>query len=207
MTYVLVWLFFGVFTALLASSRNRSALGWFFIGFIFGPFGLLFAFFMKDGKDIEAEEKSLSSQKNSNIVLSEDTYHYEIRPKKGVNTADEWHRVKKFFFNLLNGNYRIKQNDNEVVLLEVSKSAYIKMVKIKKNNEKGSLELLFKVDSVKCGEIDFGNDVDVIHSEKEKVTPDDSSTDNLEKLIKLADMLDKRLITENEFKQQKAQLI
>ena len=119
MIYFLIWLFFGVFTALLASNKNRSVVEWFFIGFIFGPFGLLFAFFMKDGKDIEAKEKSLSSQKNNNNVLSEDSFHYEIRPTKGIKTADEWNKVKKFFFEFLNGNYIIKNNDNEVVLMEV----------------------------------------------------------------------------------------
>ena len=60
----LLWLFFGIFTALIASSRNRSVVGWFFIGFLFGPFGLLFAFFMKDGKELgDYESFSLGRKK------------------------------------------------------------------------------------------------------------------------------------------------
>jgi hypothetical protein len=39
----LIWVLFGVFSALIASSKNRSAFGWFFVGFLFGPFGLLVA--------------------------------------------------------------------------------------------------------------------------------------------------------------------
>lgn len=59
MELALIWLFFGIFSALIASKRNRSVLGWFLIGFLFGPFGLLFAFFMKDGKE-HGEYKSFS---------------------------------------------------------------------------------------------------------------------------------------------------
>jgi len=36
-------LLFGVFSAVLASSKNRDGLGWFLIGLLFGPFGLLVA--------------------------------------------------------------------------------------------------------------------------------------------------------------------
>ena len=43
MVYVGIWLLFGVFSAMLASGKNRSVAGWFFIGALFGPFGLLVA--------------------------------------------------------------------------------------------------------------------------------------------------------------------
>ncbi len=39
----ILWLLFALFSALIASSKNRSAFGWFLIGLFFGPFGLLVA--------------------------------------------------------------------------------------------------------------------------------------------------------------------
>ena len=94
-------------------------------------------------------------------------------------------------------------------LLEISESAYIEMSQIKKHYEADSLELLFKIYSVRCGNIDFGNDIEVIYSEKEEITPsilNTSTMDNTEKLIKLSEMLNKGLLTEEEFKIQKKSL-
>ena len=42
MTLVLIWTFFGIASMLLAGRYRRSRLGWFLLGFLFGPFGLLF---------------------------------------------------------------------------------------------------------------------------------------------------------------------
>ena len=208
--------FFGIFTALIASNRNRSILSWFFMGFIFGPFGLLFAFFMKDGKEIEEEQneeivarKNRKKARKQDKVLSEDVYYYEIRPRKGIRTVKEWNKVKEVFFKLLDENYKIKKNYSDVFLLEISESAYIEMSQIKKHYEADSLELLFKIYSVRCGNIDFGNDIEVIYSEKEEITPsilNTSTMDNTEKLIKLSEMLNKGLLTEEEFKIQKKSL-
>lgn len=45
MEWVLFWLLCAIFSAALASSKNRSGFGWFLLGLLFGPFGLLVAFF------------------------------------------------------------------------------------------------------------------------------------------------------------------
>ena len=37
------WLLCAIFSAILAAHKNRSAVGWFFVGLLFGPFGLLVA--------------------------------------------------------------------------------------------------------------------------------------------------------------------
>lgn len=37
----ILWILFAFFSAALASNKNRSVVGWFCIGFLFGPFGLL----------------------------------------------------------------------------------------------------------------------------------------------------------------------
>ena len=47
MEFLLLALLFAIFSALIASYKNRSALGWFFVGAFFGPFGLLVAVFPK----------------------------------------------------------------------------------------------------------------------------------------------------------------
>ena len=41
MEYIVLWLLFAVFSAVIASAKNKSAVGWFLIGLFFGPFGLV----------------------------------------------------------------------------------------------------------------------------------------------------------------------
>lgn len=41
MELVLFWLVFAVFAMIGANQKNRSGVGWFFIGLLLGPFGLL----------------------------------------------------------------------------------------------------------------------------------------------------------------------
>jgi hypothetical protein len=43
MLYLTIWILFATFSAVIASSKNRSGVGWFIIGFLFGPFGLIVA--------------------------------------------------------------------------------------------------------------------------------------------------------------------
>ena len=42
MGLVLIWICFGIASMLLAGRYRRHRLGWFLLGFLFGPFGLLF---------------------------------------------------------------------------------------------------------------------------------------------------------------------
>jgi hypothetical protein len=42
---IVFWLICAIFSAMLASHKNRSAFGWFFVGLFLGPFGLLVALF------------------------------------------------------------------------------------------------------------------------------------------------------------------
>ena len=44
MGLVLIWILFGIASMLLAGRYRRNRLGWFLLGFLFGPFGLLFLF-------------------------------------------------------------------------------------------------------------------------------------------------------------------
>lgn len=46
MEWILIWIICGVFSAIIASSKGRSGLGWLVMGLIFGVFALLFVGFM-----------------------------------------------------------------------------------------------------------------------------------------------------------------
>lgn len=54
MTFWFVWLGFAIVTALAAGSRDRSALGWFFIGLLGGVFALLAVLVMRPGGQTSA---------------------------------------------------------------------------------------------------------------------------------------------------------
>lgn len=45
MTFLVIWILFGIGAAIVAGNRGENGLKWFFLGCLFGPFGLLFSFF------------------------------------------------------------------------------------------------------------------------------------------------------------------
>jgi hypothetical protein len=47
MEWVALWIFCGIVSAAVASSRGRSGCGWLLLGFIFGPFGFAVALLPK----------------------------------------------------------------------------------------------------------------------------------------------------------------
>jgi hypothetical protein len=47
MLWLIIWILFGIAAAIAATNKGRSAFGWFWLGVIFGPFGLLFAVLVK----------------------------------------------------------------------------------------------------------------------------------------------------------------
>ena len=60
MEMLIIWLLFGIVCAVIASNKGRNGFGWFLIGVLLGPFGLILALVV--GKNVEAVEKaSLSS--------------------------------------------------------------------------------------------------------------------------------------------------
>jgi hypothetical protein len=46
MLIVLIWILFGIAAAAVASGKQRSGLGWFFLGVLFGPFALFVIAFL-----------------------------------------------------------------------------------------------------------------------------------------------------------------
>jgi len=47
MVFLLIWILFGIGCAICASNKNRSVPGWFILGMLLGPFGLLFIFLLE----------------------------------------------------------------------------------------------------------------------------------------------------------------
>ncbi len=60
MELVLIWILFGIVTAVAASNRGRSGLGWFFIGIFLGPFGLILALLLSKNQDI-VEQRAVNT--------------------------------------------------------------------------------------------------------------------------------------------------
>ncbi len=44
--FVILWLLFGIVSAVVGANKGRSGCGWFVIGFLLGPFGLILALVM-----------------------------------------------------------------------------------------------------------------------------------------------------------------
>lgn len=62
MELLVIWLLFGIASGIVASNRGRSGCGWFLLGVLLGPFGLLFAFLSSDKKkeaaDLDAKQQA-----------------------------------------------------------------------------------------------------------------------------------------------------
>ena len=59
MIFLMVWLACAIACAIIAGNKGRSGFGWFFIGLIFGVFGLLIALVVSD---LRGEQAALTSQ-------------------------------------------------------------------------------------------------------------------------------------------------
>ena len=60
MGFVIIWILFGIVTAVVASNKGRNGWGWFFIGVLLGPFGLILALVISPVRQTN-ETKSLHS--------------------------------------------------------------------------------------------------------------------------------------------------
>ena len=62
MEYVILWALFGAVCAGIAETKGFNPFGWFFIGFLLGPFGLIAVALMKKNEE-KLEAKQLKSGK------------------------------------------------------------------------------------------------------------------------------------------------
>ncbi|MGD9818321.1 MAG: hypothetical protein AB7V04_06435 [Desulfomonilaceae bacterium] len=68
MEFVAIWILFGIFSAIFAGQKNRSTVGWFLIGCLFGPFGLLVLAFPKVN-DLSSVSTKINGQNLSPVIL------------------------------------------------------------------------------------------------------------------------------------------
>lgn len=52
MDFLITWMFIGLISALIASRKGHSGCGWFLLGILFGPFGLVFALMVPRNKEM-----------------------------------------------------------------------------------------------------------------------------------------------------------
>ena len=67
MELVLIWLFFGLASGLVAGNKGQNGCLWSFLGVLFGPFALLFAFFLTDEtrKALDQRDRELATATGS----------------------------------------------------------------------------------------------------------------------------------------------
>lgn len=56
MTYIIIWLCFGIVGSMIASSKGNSGCGGFILGILLGPIGLLISFFSRDNEEGKREK-------------------------------------------------------------------------------------------------------------------------------------------------------
>lgn len=85
-----VLLLFAIFSAVLASSKGRSGIGWFFVGLLFGPFGLLVGFMPPLSTSVKNSNQSNDIEDLKNLV--------ELK-EKGVFSDNEYEKRKQAILN------------------------------------------------------------------------------------------------------------
>ena len=60
MTILIVWLLFGIVSAVVASNKGRSGCGWFLLGILLGPIGLILSLVAAKNQG-KAEEAAVQS--------------------------------------------------------------------------------------------------------------------------------------------------
>ncbi len=60
MEFVIVWILCGIIGAVVATNKGRSGCGWFALGVLFGPLGLVLALVVPKNQEV-VEEKAVQS--------------------------------------------------------------------------------------------------------------------------------------------------
>lgn len=61
MEIVLIWILFGIVTAVVAANKGRSGCGWFALGALLGPFGLILSLVVSKNT-VEVEKRALDGE-------------------------------------------------------------------------------------------------------------------------------------------------
>ncbi len=60
MEFLIIWLMFGIVSAVVASNKGRSGCGWFALGVLLGPFGFILALVVPKKQEV-VEKESVQS--------------------------------------------------------------------------------------------------------------------------------------------------
>lgn len=98
----IIWIICGVFAAVVASSKGRSGVAWFFLGFLFGPFALLASVGVTDLRrqrppsHIPSESKPTQSQQRTLDKWKYTSTHSASPRLRGPGSEfDEWKNQPK----------------------------------------------------------------------------------------------------------------
>jgi len=123
MVYLIAWMIFGVLTAWMAKSKRRNPVTGFFIGFLFGPFGLIYMLVVRHmNSECTAIDRALQAKADAEGNTRGSKTYY-IRADKA-----EWNAVRSAVLQVLEPyDTRIRQSDDSRFFAEVEQSGYVQM--------------------------------------------------------------------------------
>lgn len=203
MIYVLIWILFGIFSAIIANNKNRSVVAWFFVGLFFGPFGLIVGFLDKvnvDGGIVDQDNNQVSMQKNTNSrSYKVGNSIYVIK----VKDLDEcWNNARSTLLQYYNENFpnsfKIKKNDKDELYgsghLDGLTESYYKMTpELRKDGEYIIVDALNGINFSHVGNV----------AKEEATEAKVEVTNNIDDFMKLAELYKQGFLTDEEFEIQK----
>lgn len=200
--WIFLWLLFGIFSAVIASNKNRSAVAWFFIGLFFGPFGLVVGFLDKV-KTIPDNNSDARTESIKNVASTSNAPKNTIYTIKVKDLEECWNNARSTLLNHYNENFpnkfKIKKNDKEELYAsgyfeDFYESQYYKMnPELRKDGE------YIVIDAMDG--IDFSNIGQVFKASESTEQKNDST--NIDDFMKLAELYKQGLLTDEEFEAQK----
>jgi len=184
LTLLIVMLAFGVFSSIFASQKNRNTVGWFFLGALLGPFGLLVLAMPKLEKNVESQRKSQSSSREILRFKKESEKDFDLFRQQ---LKDEY----------VPGGFTTVDIDRDDKYMIRSKDKYIIL---KQDDDSISIELS-KVNNF---------DLPVIAERRERqeaVETENDAIKSADLLVKLGEMHKAGLLTDEEFAIKKRKLI
>jgi hypothetical protein len=77
MIFVIIWLGCAIFCAYMANKKGRNAVGWFFLGLLFGVFAIPFAWLMSDNS-MEAGNTEYTLWPTETLIQETERLGYEF---------------------------------------------------------------------------------------------------------------------------------
>ena len=102
MEFIFIGLLFAIFSAVIASSKKRSAFAWFIIGLLFGPFGLLVALFPKTNESKNIVKINTSNTNSDTDALDMLKKLAELK-EAGIISDDEFKGKKQLLLSKIEG--------------------------------------------------------------------------------------------------------